>query len=84
MKRLRKEYKEVIDVFAENMYQLIENRGWTFEKLEELTGIPSSSLNNYARGSTNISVPAAKKIAEVFGLKVDDMLKEDLILKKEA
>ncbi len=79
MKRKRQQDRDVIDTFAENMHALMDARGWTFRDLEEKTGIPNSSLNYYSKGTVVVPLPAAKTIAEAFGLTVDIMIKKNAV-----
>ena len=77
LKRRREQDRDVIDIFAENMHALMDAREWTFRDLEEKTGIPNSSLNYYSKGTVVVPLPAAKTIADAFGLTVDIMIKKN-------
>ena len=77
LKRKRQQDGDVVKIFAENMHALMDSREWTFRDLEEKTGIPNSSLNYYSKGTVVVPLPAAKTIADAFGLTVDIMIKKN-------
>ncbi len=85
-KRRNKERSEnVLEIFAENMRFIMESRDLTFKDLENLSGVPSSSLNYYAHGKVVIPLPAAIAISKAFGLTVDTMSDKKMpLLKKDA
>ena len=48
----------------ERLSMLIRDSGYTYERLEELTGIPKSNLQRYASGNTKkIPIDAVERVA---------------------
>ncbi len=84
-RRTKKRNENVLEVFAENMRAIMESKDLTFKDLEDLSGVPSSSLNYYANGKVMVPLPAAVAISKAFGLTVDMMSDKKMpLLKKDA
>ena len=59
----------------ENMKLYRELKGWTqSEMAEKLGGIPRQNVSNMEHGRRSISKKTAKKLASLFGVKVDKFL----------
>ena len=50
------------------------NKQLTQEQAAELIGITKDSLSNYERGKTAPNVKVAKKMAEIYGVSLDDLI----------
>lgn len=60
------------------MYQkfeaLLKERGVTVAEVARATGINQSTLTNWKQRDTNLSIKNAIKIADYFGIKIDDLV----------
>jgi transcriptional regulator with XRE-family HTH domain len=61
-------YGELID-------KLIEDRGLSSAKLEELSGVAKRTIEEYRQNRMNPSLENAIKIAQAFGLTLDEFMK---------
>ena len=62
------------EVFAEKMLYLMGERGITYKQLEALSGVPDSSLHDYAHCRVSVSLETAKKIADALNVNLDWMI----------
>ena len=60
-------------IFGERLKQLMKKQGYSFRKLEAVTGIPFNTLNDYANGRVSVPLVRAKIIADTLGESVDWM-----------
>lgn len=61
----------------QKLNKLLQENNLSLYRLEKLTGISNQYLSNIWTGKmTNPSIEKAKKIADVFSLKIDDLLKK--------
>ena len=60
------------------MYQrfekLLKEHGVTAADVSKATGINQSTLSNWKHRDTNLSIQNAVKIADYFGIKLDDLV----------
>lgn len=62
---------------VKKLNQLSKEKGLSLYKIEKVTGISNQYLSNIWRGKmTNPSIDKAKKIADVFGVTIDDLLEK--------
>lgn len=66
--------KSVEIIFGKNLKKLMEEHNVSYRILEEDTGIPRSSLHDYATARVAISLPTAKKLADYFNESLDWMI----------
>lgn len=66
-------YKDAPKNFAENLKTLKEEKGLSYEKIADDTGIPQTSLYEYARAIRALSIERAMQIASYFGTTADEM-----------
>lgn len=59
--------------FGKNMEALMHLKGVSYSELEKATGVPRSSLNEYARAKHAIPLKNALAIARFFGKTVEEM-----------
>ncbi len=49
-------------------------RGWSYRKLSEITGVPVSTLNQWANGSRPRDLHGLARVAQVFGMTLEELL----------
>ncbi len=54
--------------------EILKERGVTQKELAKQTGISYSLINDFAVGRVDITLKKAKKIADVLGVKADDLI----------
>ena len=59
---------------GDNMKRLRKERGFTQEKLAELTGLNEKSISFYENGTRNVPSDCLVSIADAFGVSVDVLL----------
>jgi len=55
---------------------MAEEKGWTLKEVSERTGIPYSTVKNYAQAPklATVDYTALQKLAEVFDVMVEDLV----------
>ena len=61
-------------VFAERLLMVMGERDLTYKQVEALTGVPDSSLHDYAHCKVSIPLVTAKKIADGLSVNLDWMV----------
>ena len=61
----------------EKIKSLLEAQNLTQEQLADLIGVSESMVSHIFRGFKEPSVKVLKRIADVFDVKVDDLIKEE-------
>lgn len=49
-------------------------RGWSYRRLSEMTGVPVSTLNQWANGSRPRDLHGLARVAQVFGMTLEELL----------
>ena len=62
-----------------NIKLILDRRGITQKEIVRLTGIPTSTINNYLKRGTTISAENLKKIATALNVTTDELLSESPI-----
>lgn len=65
----------LVDVIGERIRTLRKQRGWSQEKLGELTDMTQKQVSKIETSGTH-DVRKLKRIAEVFGMTVDELIAE--------
>ena len=85
MNKAKKSATEIEKLFAERLLQIMRERELSYQQVEALTGVPSSSLHDYASCKVSIPLNTAKRIADGLGTSLSWMIGESSRLeKKEA
>ena len=71
MKKRRKK----LDTITETLRQTIAESGMSFKGLETATGVKRQSLMKFARGEQSLRLDIADKLAEYFGLELQQTKK---------
>lgn len=62
----------------ENIKRLCDAQGFTIQQLEAKAGVANGTIGRWGRDGKKIpSVYKVKKVADVLGVTVDELLKED-------
>jgi len=64
-------------IFSSNVRLLRQHKGFSQEKLAELTGLHRTYIGSVERGERNISIDNMERIALALGCDLADMLRED-------
>lgn len=64
-------------VDTQKIKELLESRAMRQDQLADLIGVSESMVSHIFRGFKEPSVKVLKRIADVFGVKIDDLIKED-------
>lgn len=62
---------------TEKIKSLLEAQNLTQEQLADLIGVSESMVSHIFRGFKEPSVKVLKRIADVFEVKIDDLIKEE-------
>lgn len=62
----------------ENIKRLCNEKGITISTLEKACGISNGTIGKWADGKSAPRVPTAQRIAEYFGVSVDELLKSEV------
>lgn len=61
-------------IFATNLRKARLSKGMSQEALAEIAGLHRTYVGSVERGERNISIDNMEKLAEAFGLKIQDLL----------
>lgn len=68
-----------MDFLGEKVKVLRKKKGMTLQQLSELTDLSTGYLSQFERGKTTIAVEYLKRIAEVFEVPLEHLLKEEMV-----
>ncbi|MBO5666704.1 MAG: helix-turn-helix transcriptional regulator [Firmicutes bacterium] len=59
------------------LYALLKDRGWSVNKLANMSNLPQSTINSMLHGSKEYypSIPTLNKICDAFGITVSEFLR---------
>ena len=60
--------------FAEGLYMLRTGKGISQKELADTLGVAQSSINYWEKGQRDPSISIVEKIADYFGISVDEMI----------
>lgn len=63
--------------FAEKLHELRVSRNISQKELAESLGVAQSSINYWEKGQRDPSITMVKKLADYFGISVDDFLSDE-------
>ena len=63
-------------ILADNMRRLRERRGWSQEKLAEMSGLHRTYIGAIERQERNVSIDNIDRIARAFRISVSTLLKK--------
>lgn len=66
--------KEYLEIFSDNLRELMESGGWTQQTLSEDAHISQSTLSGYLNGTVMPGLRAVQNICIVLGITLDDLL----------
>ena len=66
--------QEWLDIFSENMSELMKEQGYTQKELAYDSGLPEGSISYYLRGLKIPTIKSALKLAHVFNISLDDFI----------
>lgn len=75
-KKIKKTPSKIEKEFASSLSTIMSERKLTFAKLEEITGVADSTLNDYYHCRVAIPLDAAKKIADALEVEFSWMIGE--------
>lgn len=70
----KKKKKPEMEHLGQNLRRARKAKGWTLQKVSELTGIPNQTLSRYETGKNIPSVYQAYKLAVLFELTIEEMI----------
>ena len=65
--------KDICKLFGKKIRKLRHNKGWSQEKLSEVTEFHRTYIGMVERGERNPSLKSIERFAEAFGLKLDEL-----------
>jgi transcriptional regulator with XRE-family HTH domain len=65
-------------ILARNLVFLRKNKGWKQSEMEDRCGIKQRNWSNWENAVSEPDISTLLSIADVFGVKVDSLLKEDI------
>ena len=65
------------DEIKNTLYMLLKDRGWSVNKLANMSNLPQSTINYMRHGNKEYypSIPTLTKICEALGIKVSEFLR---------
>ena len=66
--------KDYLDIFSDNLRELMESGGWTQQTLSEDSGISQASISGYLNGTKMPGLRSVQNICIVLGISLDDLL----------
>ncbi len=67
-----------MEKFGKKLHQLRKQKGFTLRQLAEMLGVHYAHLNNIEHGARRPSTDLVLKVAEVFGVSTDQLMKDDV------
>lgn len=64
-------------LLSENLRRILSNLDWSVPKLAKESGVPSTTIQNWAEGKPPRDMRQVKKVAEVLSLSMDALCFED-------
>jgi len=65
-------------MIGQNIKYLRNKHKYSQQELADKLSVPRSSLSDYERGHTQVSIESLLKLSDIFGVTVDDLLKSNL------
>ncbi|KAF5076080.1 helix-turn-helix protein [anaerobic digester metagenome] len=65
------------NVVGANVYKYRAAQGYTQEHLASLLGVTREQISNYEKGIRNIPVTSLNKLADLFGIELEELLEEN-------
>ena len=66
-----KELREIMDVFAERLLDLIHEKGWNIKEFSEQIGIPRTTINGWTLKQKSPKLDNLYQVADFFGVSID-------------
>ena len=65
------------DEIKNTLYMLLKDRGWSVNKLANMSNLPQSTINSMLHGNKEYypSIPTLTKICEALGIRVSEFLR---------
>ena len=60
-----------------NIQMLRKGKGWTQERLAEVSGVHRVMIANYESNGKGMTLETANKLAQALGCTVDDLIREE-------
>ena len=67
-----------MNMLGSNIKYLRNRHKLSQQELSEKLGVPRSSLSDYERGHTQVGLDSLIKLADIFDVKIDDLLRSNL------
>ena len=71
-------------VLGKNIKNLRKFRSWTQEDLEKRIGVGRGNVSEYEKGKSEPRLCTLIKMAEVFGVKLDDLVNKEMFVETEV
>ena len=54
-----------------------ENKNMTQSEIADILGVKAATISKYEAGTLELNIESLKKLAQLFGVSIDELLKED-------
>ena len=69
-----REISEIMDVFAERLVDLIQEKGWNIQQFSKIIKLPRTTINSWVLKTRSPKIDNFCAIADFFGVSVDYLL----------